>query len=162
MPRDAWTLVGSTTGKRFQVKFLQNPLSSARLVVECLAALKDENGIWKNIQVALVNHQTEKLHIGKDESPKTALQRTMAKCLQKAMGEFYGHIEEVHYRPRKCSVFAGSVGVASMQPAAPNPDRNSFLWNATGVEKLGLDKERLIAKTLALLASPEDQIQWSL
>ena len=79
-----------------------------------MGALKDGNGMWKNIQVASVNQQTEKLHIGKDESPKTALQRTMAKCLQKATGEFYGHIEEVHYLPRKCSVFAGKVGVASM------------------------------------------------
>ena len=158
--RDLWSLSGNTTGKKFRVHFLQNPLSSARLVEECLAALKDENGTWTEIYVTLVNKTREKLFISPDESPKAETQRRMAKSLLRVLAEDYAHVEEVHFRKNKASVFAGKVGIAIMQPTGPNPSRDSFLWNLKGVEELGLERGAILTKTLSYLASPEDQIHW--
>lgn len=158
--RELWTLSGNTTGKRFQIKFLQNPLTASDMVQTCLKALKDENGDWRAIKAKLPNANMEKLLICGDESPKAGLQRRMATCLRKAVQELYPHIEEVHYRFRKAAVYAGKVGIASLQPECPLPERKHFLWNLPGLRELEIDKERVLTRTLALLE--DEQIQWSL
>jgi hypothetical protein len=160
--RDQWTLSGNTTGRKFNVNFLLNPLSAARLVGECLAALKDDNGKWIEIFVTLVSRERVKLFVGADENDKAGVQRRMAKALIRAINEVAPHVEEVHFRKRKNSVFAGKVGISSMAPSGPNPSVASFLWNHQGLDHLGLDRALLLTKTLKFMESPEDQIPWSL
>ncbi len=79
---EQWTLEGGTpTGKKIVIRFLLNPLSAARMVQDSLKSLKNKDGVRKTFDAKLVNGQTEPLHIGPDEAPKSRTQRRMARVV---------------------------------------------------------------------------------
>ena len=156
--KDLWTVSGNTTGKKFTIRFQQNPVTAAGLVKDCLAGLKDSNGIWKEIMCDLPNSEKARLHISADESPRVELQRRMGAAMRKAIAELYPHFPEVHYRHAEAAVYSDRDGIASMQPKDKNVVAASFHWNHPGVEKLKINKEALINKTLVFLAGVP--IEW--
>jgi len=166
LARDIWTITGRPSGKRFYVKILQNPLSAAKLVLECLGNLKDENGNWKNFDVQLVGGKSCKLFIGGDESPKAGVQRRLAACLKKALAQLYPQIEEVHYRPRAKvgpAVYSANVPLATLQPESESPEKKSILWNPTALPdlaKFGFDRNSVVNQTFKFLDGDDEPIQW--
>jgi len=166
LARDIWTITGRPSGKRFYVKFLQNPLSAGKLVRECLSTLKDEDGNWKNFDVKLVTGQSCKLFIGGDESPKAGVQRRLAACLKKALAQLYPQIDEVHYRPRAKvgpSVYAAKLPLATLQPESESPEKKAIMWNPTALAdlaKFGFDRNSVVDQTFKFLDGDDEPIQW--
>ena len=158
--RDLWVLSGGVSGKRFIIKFLQNPLTNADLVSTCLRALKDEEGNWKVFKVLLPNKSQATLFIGGDENSKDTTQRRMAACVKKAVSELYPSVENVHYRYRKGMVFADKIGIAKLEPENSKPEVHHFFWNLAGLEKLGIIKADVLNKTMSLLQ--DEDVEWSL
>jgi len=151
-------------GKYFVVKFLLNPLSAARFVEAALANLKDKDGNWRAINVKLVNQQSEKLHIGSDESPKVRTMRRMAACIKKSIADLYPKIpiDDVHFKFHKSSVYAGRVGICCVEPTSGDVERKFFLWNYPGLAELEINKDALLDKTMRYLLRPEENIHWCL
>jgi hypothetical protein len=158
-----WTLEASVpTGKNFIVRFMLNPISAGRLAKDALGNRKDENGQYKVFTAKLVNGNTEKLHIGPDESPKTRTSRVTGKAVRDALAELYPEIQGVHYRLYKASIFAGTVGICRLYPKSPTVTKNDIFWQTCAVNDLGLDKAKLLDNIMRRLARPEDTIEWCL
>ena len=160
IPEESWKLVGGTpNGRNFVLRFLQNPYTSAKLVNDCLGKLKDEEGNWRKFEADMVNGAKAKLHIGRDENPKTRCTRRLAKCFQEAILHFNPTLPEVHYRPKKYAVYSGKEGVCKLDLKSENISVGDFLWNYPVVDKpeLNIDKDAIIQKSIELF---NDEIQW--
>jgi hypothetical protein len=163
--RDIWNITFQPSGKRFYIKFLLNPLSAGKLVLEILRNnLKDEDGKWREFEVKLVTKGTCKLIIGADESPKAGVQRRLAACLKKSLAKLYPQIEDVHFRPRAkgvgAAVFSAKIPLASLQPESDAPEKKSIGWNPAALAEFGIDRDSVNEQTFKFFDGDAEPIQW--
>ena len=162
---EEWKVVaGNPPGKGFYVHFLQVPHVNARYVDSAMSKLKDDAGTWREFMAKAPDASNNKLRVEKDENPRARTQRRMAAVMLKTLLDDNKELENVHIRrnPRKCmvSIFAGDLGVCTMEPTSAEVAKEFFLWNPEAIDKLVLDKEELLDKTMLLLGRPEERIEW--
>ena len=164
---DEWKIVaGTPKGKGFNLKFLQVPLTNARMVGTCMSNLKDDEGEFRTFEAKVADGSTTSIRINRDENERGRTQRRMAAVALKAIKDLYPLAANVHIRrdnkKGKVSVFVGSEGICTMDPTSGEVGRGFFLWNNPRLAEEGFDKEAILDKALLLLERPEDNIQWCL
>jgi hypothetical protein len=92
----------------------------------------------------------------------------MAACLIKTLIAEYPALADknVHkrtdYKKGRVSVFVGASGLCTMAPNSSEITREAFRWDLDTVDKLEIDRQDLITKTMPMFERPEDSIQWCL
>ena len=164
---DEWKLiVGQVPGKQFVLKFLQVPLSNARMVSTAMSSLKDEEGVYRIFEATAADGSKNQLRIDRDENERSRTQRRMGAVLLKAIEKVGPKPVDLRirrdHRKGMLSIFGGGDGICTMVPTSTQVTRDYFKWNNPALMELGLDKSALLDEALALLERPEDNIQWCL
>ena len=86
----------------------------------------------------------------------------MSACVKKAIGELYPDLPNVHYKFFKEAIYFEKTAICRLVPTSAEVDRNMFLWNNASLPTLGINKARLLDKTMQFSQRRDENVEWSL
>ncbi len=164
---DACTLAGPAIGNSWELRFKGSPLVAARICKKTNELLKDDaapNG-WKEIHATNPTDKASlKLFINPDESPEARTIRTMRKRFLAVAKEVPALAASFAKRsePDTISVKIDGKITAYARLAAKSeaPEDQDILWDYEVVEKLEIDKARLVDEFKQSGHSSADLVEW--